>query len=1499
LSEASATPPTTPKPKKKRGWLPRLLIAAGLGVSTLALTGFVGWAWLRSESGERLLTRQIEGAVQAMMTEGTFTIGELDTDLWGNLGVSDVHINDANGSSVIFLPRADVQLSLLPLLFDRRLVIRRATVYGPDVTLHNLPQGGLNLTQLFPTGDPDAPRGEDLLPIDLTIRQLKIRNGTVTLNGAGAHKLSLDARLDYTNDVLQVTGLDVAGEWVGESLDGPLIVSGGLLYDWDADRIELPQIRARTLDSILTAEGEISALSTSTDLDIDLLIDALAMERLDPVVLGNAGFQGVWTGDAHIGGDPTHLDITAVLDDTAGVAGGLDVAVGVDLGTDDMAWTAKGQLRSFELNGLLAPVAQVVRIDGGVNVCGHGTSWPNGMVIEGTVKGGPQLAYGFDMDQLAGDFRIEDGILNLVGVNVVTPYADLIGNGGLDLINGPMDLKLVGSVMPTGLESMNLPGLSGTGRTNLRIRGDVMAETLDLSLVGTASFDRFNYQGLVDIGSLRSTIDGRIGTEQVSLGLGLNIADLASSGVQIATGQAPAVDVVYRFDGNITATSEAMYVQNIHYPGVFIISEGSGELDFRMPPSGAYVAEVDMVLGNGDMLGYTTTTGLVAATITPQTAAFDVWLQDGFRTLARTVGTYDLADAEVDLLGLTAAPIPGGDWTAKGPLHFNVAEGGISNARIDIISTHGRIRVRGDLATVGQLDGLLRVDNLDLAYIDRLIPSIEQTLTGQLDVNLALSGLASNTTVDGTVRGEVAVDGNRPLDMDVILSVNDGRAEVDGIFLSDTVPLATLRGVVPVKMDLAGPDLDRNGFIDAELIIAPGDFARMAELIGSTAPLGGLSAVASVRGPIRDPDLHLVGVLQMKVPGLANDGRVEFAIDRVDRDVELWTEVMEGYGLVGSIDGSAKTQLQTVFAWVLGESDEAPDWTDYDAIIDSLNVDIETDDLPVASVVDYLGMDTRLTGYLQGDAHIRGSASSPTIDGELVWEEAAIEGLALTQASGILQPDSEGGYNLTTILAFEDGGRLDIGGNVPVAINLRNDYSTWSDGPLDITVDGSDIPVRALASFIPGATRGAGTLRMNGTVAGTLFEPSPDVTIELRDGEMAYAPSGVLYKEATADILVRSDLIELTNFSVETDARRGIIAFTDEFTRRTIEASAQATLDGWFPGDVTGSITMRNAWLSGLTELQIQTSGDIGVSGVYPNLDVRGDIVVDNGLIVQDLASFLTVSPLALDERIRVERTDYEKRDIVEETAEPGLYETIDISINVDLQRNVEVQVAFPFLDDLGAIGATVTRADVQTRLGGDIDFAMTGGEMSLFGPVDVVGGKMRVLQTSFDLTDGSATFQGSPFDPILDLAANSEIGTATVDLSVSGTASEPIISFTSTQYPDQSQILAMLITGREPDTLNADQGSAATEALVGLLLSSVLSGARLGSISYDPDGTVRVGIPVASDVYFQTILATQPSINDNQFAGHVEWTIAPKVVLEVTVGDQQSNGDLFWETRF
>ena len=437
-------------------------------------------------------------------------------------------------------------------------------------------------------------------------------------------------------------------------------------------------------------------------------------------------------------------------------------------------------------------------------------------------------------------------------------------------------------------------------------------------------------------------------------------------------------------------------------------------------------------------------------------------------------------------------------------------------------------------------------------------------------------------------------------------------------------------------------------------------------------------------------------------------------------------------------------------------------------------------------------------------------------------------------------------------------------------------------------------------AFLPGASGAAGTLFLDGSVGGTLLDPQPDVRAQLRDGALAYTGTGVRYSNIRAEVHASSSRVSLTDLNVETSPRRGLLGLTDDLTRNVISGDVSATLDGWFPSEVSGTIRMNNAWLIALSDMQVQTSGDLSVSGTYPDLVVQGDIAVDDALVVQDLASFLTFGPIDLDERIRVHRTAYAAREEEEEVdTEPGLYESLQVDLDVNLQRNVEVQVAFPFLDDLGSVGASLTRADVQARLGGDVGFRMSEGAYSLYGPVDVLDGTMRVLQTTFELTDGSATFQGDPFDPILDLAAKSEIGTASVDLAVSGTASGPEIAFSSQQYPDQSQILTMLITGREPDTLTSDQGNAATQALVGLLLSSVLSGARLGNISYDPDGTVRIGLPVASDIYLETALATRPSIDDNVFTGQIEWALAPKIVLEVAVGNQFSWGDLFWERRF
>ena len=49
---------------------------------------------------------------------------------------------------------------------------------------------------------------------------------------------------------------------------------------------------------------------------------------------------------------------------------------------------------------------------------------------------------------------------------------------------------------------------------------------------------------------------------------------------------------------------------------------------------------------------------------------------------------------------------------------------------------------------------------------------------------------------------------------------------------------------------------------------------------------------------------------------------------------------------------------------------------------------------------------------------------------------------------------------------------------------------------------------------------------------------------------------------------------------------------------------------------------------------------------------------------------------------------------------------------------------------------------------------------------------------------------------------------------------------------------------------LTADEGAGAANAMASLLLSSVLSGTRLGSFSIEPNGAVKLGIPVSQSIH-------------------------------------------------
>ena len=189
---------------------------------------------------------------------------------------------------------------------------------------------------------------------------------------------------------------------------------------------------------------------------------------------------------------------------------------------------------------------------------------------------------------------------------------------------------------------------------------------------------------------------------------------------------------------------------------------------------------------------------------------------------------------------------------------------------------------------------------------------------------------------------------------------------------------------------------------------------------------------------------------------------------------------------------------------------------------------------------------------------------------------------------------------------------------------------------------------------------------------------------------------------------------------------------------------------------------------------------------------------------------------------------------------------------------------------------------------------------MKLREVLEVIEGKVSVLRSRFDLSGGIVSFIGDDIaNPNFDIQGQMAVTGATVEMQLSGTPKEPQIEFSSQEYPGQTQILTILITGVAPDELNANQGKATATALAGLLFNSVFSGVQLGSFSIEPDGSVTVGIPISSNLYAESMFSPSADIQENRVAAELEWTIAPRLVLSGGVGDQIKWADLFWEIRF
>lgn len=180
----------------------------------------------------------------------------------------------------------------------------------------------------------------------------------------------------------------------------------------------------------------------------------------------------------------------------------------------------------------------------------------------------------------------------------------------------------------------------------------------------------------------------------------------------------------------------------------------------------------------------------------------------------------------------------------------------------------------------------------------------------------------------------------------------------------------------------------------------------------------------------------------------------------------------------------------------------------------------------------------------------------------------------------------------------------------------------------------------------------------------------------------------------------------------------------------------------------------------------------------------------------------------------------------------------------------------------------------LDAELGGRLTIAGSTRELLPVGQLDLVRGRLNILQQRFDLTEGSASIQGD-FEPYLRLVAQTEADTGTlINIIVEGPASNPEVTFESTPELPQDEIFAQLIFGRdlsEISPLQAVQLASAISTLAGRgggALDSFRQNLGLDDfdVTTDAEGNaaVRAGAYLSENVYTDVTVASDGSTEIN-----------------------------------
>jgi len=187
--------------------------------------------------------------------------------------------------------------------------------------------------------------------------------------------------------------------------------------------------------------------------------------------------------------------------------------------------------------------------------------------------------------------------------------------------------------------------------------------------------------------------------------------------------------------------------------------------------------------------------------------------------------------------------------------------------------------------------------------------------------------------------------------------------------------------------------------------------------------------------------------------------------------------------------------------------------------------------------------------------------------------------------------------------------------------------------------------------------------------------------------------------------------------------------------------------------------------------------------------------------------------------------------------------------------------------------------------------------ELQLLGYIKILDGLYTPLGDRYEITKSELYFYGRPDDPYLDLRIRTKRQSYTIYITISGTLTNPIVSFDSDPYLPPKDILPMLLFGSSSSSLllKATGGDRLIGALGNIFLKNFLEsfGIKLDTLTLTTQGN-RIGFEIGKRI---TDKITVIYKNDEVSTIIIRYQINDKIESEVIFGPQKSGINLFYRT--